>query len=116
VTGTAVSRGRAADTVVAMVGDHRSRIGMPTATLGAGGPVVSRIGLGLAALGRPAYITSGREQDLPDRSVAGLRQARHQLARPAGPRAARRPGARNHGPFGRKIFNSERPVVLAVRT
>jgi aryl-alcohol dehydrogenase-like predicted oxidoreductase len=46
---------------------------MPAAMLGAGGPVVSRIGLGLAALGRPAYITSGREQDLPDRSVAGLR-------------------------------------------
>jgi aryl-alcohol dehydrogenase-like predicted oxidoreductase len=46
---------------------------MPTATLGAGGPVVSRIGLGLAALGRPAYITGGREHDLPDRSVAGLR-------------------------------------------
>ena len=46
---------------------------LPTATLGAGGPVVSRIGLGLAALGRPAYITSGRDQDLPDRSVAGLR-------------------------------------------
>ena len=43
---------------------------MPTAALGAGGPVVSRIGLGLAALGRPAYITSGREQDLPDRSPA----------------------------------------------
>jgi aryl-alcohol dehydrogenase-like predicted oxidoreductase len=35
--------------------------------------VVSRIGLGLAAVGRPACITSGREQDLPDRSVAGLR-------------------------------------------
>src|ERR1700693_2459969 len=48
-------------------------ISMPTAALGAGGPVVSRIGLGLAALGRPAYITSGREEDLPDRSVAGLR-------------------------------------------
>lgn len=32
-----------------------------------------RIGLGLAALGRPAYITSGRKNDLPDRSVAGLR-------------------------------------------
>lgn len=46
---------------------------MPTTTLGAGGPVVSRIGLGLAALGRPAYITTGREEDLPDRSVAGLR-------------------------------------------
>jgi aryl-alcohol dehydrogenase-like predicted oxidoreductase len=56
-----------------MASDHRSRIRMPTAALGAGGPVVSRIGLGLAALGRPAYITSGREQDLPDRSVAGLR-------------------------------------------
>src|SRR5215472_8484237 len=56
-----------------MVSDRRGRIRVPTATLGAEGPVVSRIGLGLAALGRPAYITSGREQDLPDRSVAGLR-------------------------------------------
>jgi aryl-alcohol dehydrogenase-like predicted oxidoreductase len=56
-----------------MVSDHPSQIGMPTTTLGAGGPVVSRIGLGLAALGRPAYITSGREEDLPDRSVAGMR-------------------------------------------
>src|SRR5258708_12480381 len=56
-----------------MVSDHRSRFRMPAAALGAGGPVVSRIGLGLAALGRPAYITSGREEDLPDRSVAGLR-------------------------------------------
>src|SRR6201985_756306 len=56
-----------------MVSDRRSRIRMPTATLGAGGPVVSRIGLGLAALGRPAYITSGREGDLPDRSVTGMR-------------------------------------------
>ena len=56
-----------------MVGDHRGRIRTPAATLGPGGPVVSRIGLGLAALGRPAYITSGREQDLPDRGVTGLR-------------------------------------------
>ena len=31
------------------------------------------IGLGLAALGRPAYITGGRATDLPDRSVAALR-------------------------------------------
>jgi len=54
-----------------MVGDNRIR--MPVAALGAGGPVVSRVGLGLAALGRPAYITGGRENDLPDRSVAGLR-------------------------------------------
>jgi aryl-alcohol dehydrogenase-like predicted oxidoreductase len=35
--------------------------------------MVSRIGLGLAALGRPAYINAGRQDDLPDRSVAGLR-------------------------------------------
>src|ERR1700691_5403706 len=56
-----------------MVSDHRSRMAMPTATLGARGPVVSRVGLGLAALGRPAYITSARAGDLPDRSVAGLR-------------------------------------------
>ena len=46
---------------------------MPAASLGPGGPAVSRIGLGLAALGRPAYITGGRADDLPDRSVAGLR-------------------------------------------
>jgi aryl-alcohol dehydrogenase-like predicted oxidoreductase len=46
---------------------------MPATTLGPGGPTVSRIGLGLAALGRPAYINSGRPDDLPDRSVAGLR-------------------------------------------
>src|ERR1700740_442426 len=65
--------GWVAGTVVAMVSDDVSRFRMPMATLGAGGPAVSRIGLGLAALGRPAYITSGREQDLPDRSVTGLR-------------------------------------------
>jgi aryl-alcohol dehydrogenase-like predicted oxidoreductase len=46
---------------------------MRATTLSPAGPVVSRIGLGLAALGRPAYITSGRDDDLPDRSVAGLR-------------------------------------------
>ena len=46
---------------------------MPMVELGPGGPAVSRIGLGLAALGRPAYITSGRERDLPDRSVAAMR-------------------------------------------
>jgi aryl-alcohol dehydrogenase-like predicted oxidoreductase len=45
---------------------------MPVTTLAPGGPVVSRIGLGLAALGRPAYITTGRAGDLPDRSVAGM--------------------------------------------
>ena len=47
---------------------------MPVIRLGPDGPVVSRIGLGLAALGRPAYITSGRGRDLPDRSVAAMRE------------------------------------------
>jgi len=70
---TVWAAGRAAGTVVAMVSDDGDRIRMPTAALGAAGPVVSRVGLGLAALGRPAYITSGREQDLPDRSAAGMR-------------------------------------------
>jgi aryl-alcohol dehydrogenase-like predicted oxidoreductase len=46
---------------------------MPMTTLGPGGPAVSRVGLGLAALGRPAYITGGRASDLPDRSIGGLR-------------------------------------------
>ena len=46
---------------------------MPTMRLGTNGPAVSRIGLGLAALGRPVYITGGRATDLPDRSVSGLR-------------------------------------------
>jgi aryl-alcohol dehydrogenase-like predicted oxidoreductase len=46
---------------------------MPTARLGANGPVVSRIGLGLAALGRPVYITGGRDADLPDRTVTAMR-------------------------------------------
>lgn len=48
---------------------------METVVLGRGGPQVSRIGLGLAALGRPAYITTGREADLgSDRSERTLRQ------------------------------------------
>jgi aryl-alcohol dehydrogenase-like predicted oxidoreductase len=46
---------------------------MPVTRLGPHGPVVSRIGLGLAALGRPAYITTGRSNDLTDRSVPGMR-------------------------------------------
>lgn len=45
---------------------------MPIVRLSANGPAVSRIGLGLAALGRPAYITGGRATDLPDRSPAGM--------------------------------------------
>lgn len=46
---------------------------MPLTALAPAGPLVSRVGLGLAALGRPAYITGGRADDLPDRSVGGLR-------------------------------------------
>ena len=42
---------------------------MQTVSLGRGGPSVSRIGLGMAALGRPAYITTGRAADFgEDRS------------------------------------------------
>jgi aryl-alcohol dehydrogenase-like predicted oxidoreductase len=44
------------------------------ATLGRDGPQVSRIGLGLAAIGRPAYITTNRAADLGgDRSMEVLR-------------------------------------------
>ena len=40
----------------------------------------ARIGLGLAAIGRPAYITVGHARDLPaDRSEAGLRARAHEL-------------------------------------
>lgn len=43
--------------------------------LGAGGPPVTRLGLGLAALGRPAYITTSRAADLGgDRSVDAMAQ------------------------------------------
>jgi aryl-alcohol dehydrogenase-like predicted oxidoreductase len=48
--------------------------------LGHTGLVVSRIGLGLAALGRPAYITLGRATDLgSDRSVDTMRSRTHTL-------------------------------------
>jgi aryl-alcohol dehydrogenase-like predicted oxidoreductase len=38
---------------------------------------VSEIGLGLAALGRPAYINVGHRSDVADRSVAGMERAAH---------------------------------------
>ena len=39
-----------------------------------------RIGLGLAAVGRPGYLNLGRDRDLPaDRSVEALRERSHQL-------------------------------------
>ncbi len=39
--------------------------GVATRTLGRSGLAVTRLGLGLAAVGRPAYITLGRREDLP---------------------------------------------------
>ena len=45
-------------------------------------PLASRLGLGLAAIGRPAYITVGRDDDLgdgADRSIDGMRERAHAL-------------------------------------
>ena len=48
--------------------------------LGSTGLLVTPIGLGLAALGRPAYITLGREGDLgDDRSVAAMERRCHEM-------------------------------------
>ena len=53
---------------------------MPTRPLGATGLQVSPVGLGLAALGRPAYIDLGRDADLgADRSVEALERRCHQV-------------------------------------
>ena len=53
---------------------------MQTCRLGRTGLVATRIGLGLAAVGRPAYITLGREDDLGvDRSVETMRDRAHEL-------------------------------------
>jgi aryl-alcohol dehydrogenase-like predicted oxidoreductase len=49
-------------------------------TLGDTGLSVTRIGLGLAAIGRPGYINLGRDQDLgADRSVERFRARAHEL-------------------------------------
>lgn len=52
---------------------------METVRLGAGGPLVTRLGLGLAAVGRPAYITNERDRDIPDRTVDGMQARTHEL-------------------------------------
>jgi aryl-alcohol dehydrogenase-like predicted oxidoreductase len=53
---------------------------VPTRPLGATGLQVSPVGLGLAALGRPAYIDLGRDADLgADRSVQALERRCHQV-------------------------------------
>jgi aryl-alcohol dehydrogenase-like predicted oxidoreductase len=49
-------------------------------SLGSSGLAVSPIGLGLAALGRPAYINLGRDLDFgADRSVAGFERRCHEM-------------------------------------
>src|SRR5260370_32942502 len=71
---------------------------MPMVPRGQAGPLGSRIGLGLAALGRPAYITSGRSADLPDRSVAGMRAQAYSVLDTAYAAGVRYfPAARSYG-------------------
>jgi aryl-alcohol dehydrogenase-like predicted oxidoreductase len=53
---------------------------LPTRTLGTKGLLVTPIGLGLAALGRPAYINIGRDADLGStRGVPELRERTHEV-------------------------------------
>jgi aryl-alcohol dehydrogenase-like predicted oxidoreductase len=53
---------------------------IPTDRLGSTQLVVSRLGLGLAALGRPAYITLGRHRDFGlERSVSALERRCHEM-------------------------------------
>jgi aryl-alcohol dehydrogenase-like predicted oxidoreductase len=51
---------------------------LPTRRLGRTGLQTTRLGLGLAALGRPAYINLGHAEDLPaDRGVDALERRAH---------------------------------------
>jgi len=53
---------------------------IPTCQLGSTELTVSRIGLGLAALGRPAYINVGRQRDFgSERSIAALERRCHEM-------------------------------------
>src|SRR6516165_4864389 len=48
---------------------------METRRLGLNGPVITRLGLGMAALGRPAYINLGHGADLSEgRSVEAMEE------------------------------------------
>jgi aryl-alcohol dehydrogenase-like predicted oxidoreductase len=59
---------------------ERQRVEGPVHTLGRTGLLVSAAGLGLAALGRPAYMARGRNVDLgSDRSVAAMKRRCHEL-------------------------------------
>src|SRR5256886_1208727 len=51
-----------------------------TRRLGRDGPALTRFGLGMAALGRPGYITLGHEADLPEgRSVEAMEAHAHRV-------------------------------------
>jgi aryl-alcohol dehydrogenase-like predicted oxidoreductase len=53
---------------------------LPVRPLGSTGLMVSSLGLGLAALGRPAYITLGRDEDLgDDRGIATFERHAHEM-------------------------------------
>lgn len=65
---------------MATPGTPHDRHRLPSAPLGSTGLKISRIGLGLAALGRPAYINLGREHDFgPDRAVEELERRCHEV-------------------------------------
>lgn len=51
----------------------------PLRTLGRTGLKVTRLGLGLAALGRPGYINLSHSDDLPDTAVAAMEQHTHRV-------------------------------------
>ena len=58
-----------------MTGDR-----LPPRALGSTGLTVSRIGLGLAALGRPAYINLERARDFgTDRTIAAFERRSHEM-------------------------------------
>src|SRR5512138_1163912 len=53
---------------------------MDSRPLARAGPALTRLGLGMAALGRPAYITIGHARDLPEgRSVEAVAAHAHRL-------------------------------------
>src|SRR5918912_963181 len=53
---------------------------MDTRRLSGNGPALTRLGLGLAALGRPAYITLGHDRDFPEgRSVQAMEAHAHRM-------------------------------------
>jgi hypothetical protein len=70
-----------------------------TGSLGSTGLPVTPVGLGLAALGRPAYIDLGRDADLgADRGVEALERRCHQVLEPGQGEAGRSVSSEASGP------------------